>query len=107
MGPHAGAGVTGGTGVCMGHGFSGGFRGEGCLSARPHLIALPFSFPALLPPDQLCISVQHCQDLNDKVTSIHHIRDNPVQVSDGCLDPQQGRNEETIWAIPLPLGRTL
>ncbi|XP_070225591.1 corticotropin-releasing factor receptor 2 isoform X2 [Bos mutus] len=29
--------------------------------------------------DQLYISVQHCQDLNDKVTSIHHIRDNPVQ----------------------------
>lgn len=28
----------------MGHGFSGGCRGEGCLSARPHLIALPFSF---------------------------------------------------------------
>lgn len=70
------------------------------LSSRPHLMALPFLLPALLPPDQLYISVQHCQDLNDKVTSIHHIRDDPVQVSDGCLDPQQGRNEEAIWGIP-------
>ena len=70
------------------------------LSSRPHLMALPFPLPALLPPDQLYISVQHCQDLNDKVTSIHHIRDDPVQVSDGCLDAQQGRNEEAIWGIP-------
>ena len=94
-------------GSVHGHGFSGGCRGEGGLSARPHLTALSFSLPALLPSDQLCISVQHCQDSNDKVTSIHHIRDDPVQVSDGCLDPQQGRNEEAIWAIPQPLGMTL
>ncbi|XP_022439748.1 corticotropin-releasing factor receptor 2 isoform X3 [Delphinapterus leucas] len=30
-------------------------------------------------PDQFCISVQHRQDPNDKVTSIHHVGDDPVQ----------------------------
>lgn len=84
-----------------------GYRGGGRLSSHPHLAVLPFSLSAPVPPDQFCISVQHRQDPNDEVTSIHHVRDDPVQVSDGCLDPQRGRNEEAIWAIPLPLGRAL
>lgn len=101
---------------CRGNRWNGSVHGtwifRGLQGRRLSLSSSPphsssFFLPALLPPDQLYISVQHCQDLNDKVTSIHHIRDNPVQVSDGSLDPQQGRNEEAIWAIPLPLGRTL
>lgn len=66
-------------------------------------------FPSLppVPADQFCISVQHRQDPNDEVTSVHHVGDDPVQVSEGCPDPQQGGNEEAIWAIPLPLGRAL
>ncbi|XP_022439757.1 corticotropin-releasing factor receptor 2 isoform X5 [Delphinapterus leucas] len=36
-------------------------------------------------PDQFCISVQHRQDPNDKVTSIHHVGDDPVQAVKATL----------------------
>lgn len=58
-------------------------RQVAALSANHLMVPLPLSDSR--PPDQLCISVQHRQDPNDKTTSIHHVRDNPVQVLDGCL----------------------
>lgn len=73
--------------MCAGHRLSAGPGGIWLPPTSFHLRSFPFSLSASLSPDQFCISVQHRQDPDDKITSIHHIRDDSVQVSDGHLDP--------------------
>lgn len=79
----------------MGTGRDAGFQPTGGIGLPPtssHLRSLPFSLSASLSPDQFCISVQHRQDPDDKITSLHHVGDDSVQVSDGHRDRPQHRH---------------
>lgn len=55
-----------------------------------------FLLSAFFLPDQFCIFVQHRQNPNDKITSIHHVRDDPVQVCESLGVSTWPGDEEAI-----------